>query len=500
MNRIIEDYKNNKITLEKTILKLDLANKTNNKKNEGVIYTPRYIADYIVSGLDYDIDKTILEPSVGHGIFIFSLIEFVKKKFKLDKKELKYWFENKVFCFDINEQNINDFKKLLTIYFEKNDIINIDMKNIKKEDTLFYNFTNNFDFSFGNPPYVRTKNLELDYLKKIREKYKSCLSGNVDLFYSFIELMSNISTVSSFIVPNSYIYNKSAKEIRIILKENIESVVDFKNLLIFENARTYTSIYKTNKNKKNDFVLYKENLENEFCKYNRLDLDDKQWCFMDTGVNKNGRSLLDLYPYYGNIATLRDSLYIIEDPEIKQIDNVDYYKKDYNNKTYLIETNLCSDFYKITKYKKKHKIIFPYENNKIITESDLKKTYPFAYSYFESIKNELSKRDRGKTDKYENWYAYGRRQGITKKNEEFFLLLPLMSCGEYKCKKIKTRDNFLTTSGFVLGFENENEANKVKEIIESDLFYSYLKIKGKRWAGKKPYYSFTKTHLKDFLI
>ena len=84
MNRIIEDYKNNKITLEKTILKLDLANKTNNKKNEGVIYTPRYIADYIVSGLDYDIDKTILEPSVGHGIFIFSLIEFVKKKFKLD--------------------------------------------------------------------------------------------------------------------------------------------------------------------------------------------------------------------------------------------------------------------------------------------------------------------------------------------------------------------------------------------------------------------------------
>ena len=76
-----EEYKNNKITLFKTIENLDTHNYTVEEiKENGIVYTPKYIADYIVSILDIKEEETVLGPSVGHGGFIFSLIEQMKTK------------------------------------------------------------------------------------------------------------------------------------------------------------------------------------------------------------------------------------------------------------------------------------------------------------------------------------------------------------------------------------------------------------------------------------
>ena len=415
-------------------------------------------------------------------------------------KQSKNWFENKVYCFDINETNIKDFKALLNVFFEDKGIFDINYKNMKIADTLFFDFDFHFDFSFGNPPYIRTKNLEENYLKELRNKYKSCEKGNVDIYYAFIELMNDISDISSFIVPNSYIYNISARKLRETILENICSIIDFKNTLIFKNARTYTSIYKTNNLTKQGYICYKENLKDEALKTNKIKLNNNHWIFNEILINKEGTSIVDLYNCYGSIATLKDKAFIIEEPKEIMKNNRSYFIKKYNEKEYEIESDICKDFYKITKLKKQNKIIYPYVNNEIMDEDFLKSNYPSTYQYLEDIKSELNQRDKGKVDKYESWFAYGRKQGLTKKKETIFLFLPLMASKEYKCTKIIKEDVFLISSGFVLGFDREEEADKIKVILESGVFFEYLKLKGKPWAGKEPYYSFTKTHLRDFLI
>ena len=149
MSSIFNNYKNNNISLYEAIKDLDIANESNDKKNEGVIYTPKHIADFIVVNLGYNPSKNIIEPSVGHGVFVFSLIDYVESNFSLTNSELKDWFESKVFCFDINDKNIEDLKELLTIYFNKKDIKNVSFQNLKVGDTLFQDFKFDFDFAFG---------------------------------------------------------------------------------------------------------------------------------------------------------------------------------------------------------------------------------------------------------------------------------------------------------------------------------------------------------------
>lgn len=493
---IFENFKNGLDTLENTIKLLNISNTTNNKKNEGVIYTPINVVNYIVNSLDYNPEKTIIEPSVGHGIFIFKLIEYVEKKFYLKGEELKIWFENKVFCFDINKQNINDFKILLTIFFEKRGIINVDYKNIKTEDTLFKSFKHKFDYSFGNPPYIRSKNISPEYLIKLKSKYNSCSSGNIDIYYAFMELMHDISDISSFIVPNAYLINKSAQRIRNKIKDRISEVIDFKTKCIFYNAKTYTSIYKIKK-EKSEVINYKEDFNEDWRLIKKSNLEN-EWHVNHKENNTSNEKIGDIFNVYASIATLRDKSYIVEENNENYDSN--YYTKSYKNNNYKIEKSICKKFYKLTKENENLFIIYPYDENvNIISEEDMISQYPEAYKYLTAIKLDLLQRDKGKTEKYESWYSYGRKQGLKKQKYNYFVLLPIMFNENTKSKILKTKEQFLFTSGYAIELKSEDEALKINNMI-NDQFFKFLKIYGKIWPGKTPYYSFSKSNLENFKI
>lgn len=494
---IFEEYKKENIDIENVINVLNEENKTNNKKNEGVIYTPSYIAEYIVENLNYNIEGTIIEPSVGHGIFIFKLIDYVEKKYNLSNIQLKNWFEEKVYCFDINKKNIKDLKILLNLFFSKKGINDICLNKIINADTLFYQFDFKFDFSFGNPPYIRAKNINEDYLKKIKGSYISCRKGNIDLYYAFMELMSNISDISCFIVPNSYISNKSAYELRKIIKNRVEKIIDFKNEIIFKDARTYTSIYKIQK-ENIDEIVYSNSLCGKKTKIEKVKLDDEMWNFNQKNHDKFFKNVEKLN-IYSSIATLRDKIYIIDNVKEKLIDGKIYYEKKHEGQIFNIEKDACVSFYKLTKLRNDTKIIFPYDNNfKIIKEELIKEKYPNLYNYLNFVKDDLNKRDKGKTDKYENWFAYGRKQGIKNLKEDYFLMIPLMINEDTEFKIIKKNSFFLITSGFAIGLKDIEDSKYILDNF-NEKFFTFVENNGKIWPGKKPYYSFSKLILEKFL-
>jgi hypothetical protein len=491
-NQIISQFKKNEIDIFELVKSFDSGVEVKNKE-EGVIYTPRFISDYIVSLVNPSMDDIILEPSVGHGVFIFSLINFIDNKYKPGNEEMKIWFEEKVIATDLNEQSIVELKLILDIYFEKRGIFNLNYKNIYKADALFENYT--VDIVIGNPPYIRTKHLASDYLSKLRENFESCSIGNIDIYYAFVEKFSKTSKKLSFIVPSSYLSNKSASILRQNIIDKISDIIDFKEQLIFKNARTYTSIFLIDNNK-NENIRYKNSIDGEYTIINKKNLNHNKWNFNEIKrkpvVSKEDMSKLHIN---GGMATLRDNIFTLKNPVEEGI----YFKQIFNKKEYLIEKKICIKLFKITKSKDNNQIIHPYDNGEIMKESELSSQYPMAYNFLKNVRYELEKRDKGKTEKYENWFAYGRKQGMSIRYGSNYLLIPIMTNKKLNIKVINKKEKFIIVSGFIIESSDEKLMKKIEKSINSDSFFEFLKTEGKPWPGKNVYYSLTSYQLKKFL-
>jgi len=175
-------------TEEALILGLALSDK-NKVKTEGVIYTPRYIAAKMVSFCKPTVNMSIIEPSCGHGIFLFALLDYIRHNNNLAGIPLLAWFTTQVVGIELSSSVVLELKELLSAYFKKHfnlDVAGSTFKNILCQDSLEFN-ARKFDLCIGNPPYVRTHNLESAYLLNLRSQYKSCEKGSIDLYFAFIE-------------------------------------------------------------------------------------------------------------------------------------------------------------------------------------------------------------------------------------------------------------------------------------------------------------------------
>jgi hypothetical protein len=244
--------------------------------------------------------------------------------------------------------------------------------------------------------------------------------------------------------------------------------------MIFSNADTYTSIFFFDKNCKTEKISYKENLKENKVIINKKELNDNRWSF--------GYSLkkdIPILKYHTPIATLLDKAYI--DVDLKED---------------------CIPFYKLSKIKSKEdfisreqRILFPY----LYPSFKLKEKEDFSeetFNYLLTQKDNLLNRDKGKANKYLKWYAYGRKQGLNKfRNDTSFLIIPGMISLDYKFFSISSRlikKPFLFSSGFILEIESKYKVNLV-DFFNSSEFKDYLKLNGKVWKGKNPYYSINMT-------
>src|SRR5690606_33191626 len=106
-----------------------------------------------------------------------------------------------------------------------------------------------FDVIIGNPPYVRQE--ELIELKKYLQQSYNSFVGTADLFVYFVELgLKSLKSNGNFayIIPNKWMKAGYGKKLRDIVKSNrIESIIDFGDLAVFEEATTYPPILELSK-------------------------------------------------------------------------------------------------------------------------------------------------------------------------------------------------------------------------------------------------------------
>ncbi len=496
----------------------ELLFSSKDKKLGGIFYTPEYISQFIINEVINDNPNIkILDPSCGAGIFCYMSILHLKDKFP--KKSIVDMIENNIYACDIDPVSTNRTKIILILtallHGENPTEINFNIitkDSLKKELNWKQEFPEvfekgGFDAVVGNPPYIRIQNIPDEDKKYLHENWYSMKTGNVDIYYAFIELGLNLLNENGklgFITPNSHFNTASGKNLRNLLKKNknIYKIINLDYIKVFKGVNVYSCISILTK-KKNPAIKYykvtKElselNLEENDYKivnYKNLD-DDRIWNFLNDYeikrkymIENAGTRLIDFCDINVGIATLSDYIYLLND-----------YTIEVDGEIFNIEPEICKPIIKASKIHNEEdiknntlKIIWPYTSEaKIIPENEMIRKYPNAYNYLKVMKSKL--KDTIKPDHYE-WYAFGMNQSL----KTSFGKKLLTSTMNLKPNFIYCDDK---DSTFLNGYQvktKKMDLRVLQKILNSCIMEEYVEMTSKSYQGG--WKSYAKSYIQNF--
>ncbi len=363
-----------------------------------------------------------------------------------------------------------------------------------------------FDLIIGNPPYVEFKKLNsLD--KEIYSKLYVSTRGKYDIYVAFIESsyhLLNKEGLLAYINPTMFMKRDYGYELRKFIRSHygIESIIDFVDRQIFRTATNYTGIFIFSKNDNaSPFSYYRaeadlndnrlEMIVDNPSFFSSIEIDpknisDKPWNFtkeedgalMDK-ISIDSSSLHDVSASISvGIQSGKDKVFFVKQPEIEQ---------------YALEPGILKRICKgkdVKKYRINWSgtfIIYPYFNDVLIQERELKEKYPNVYKYLVEKRDDLRGRDyfdqSGKAW-YELWCQRSDKKfevpmkittGEINASNSFALDLD-MYYGNTKTYSIILRDDSSDNYYYVLGLLNSKVLN-----------YYYKKITVPKAGGSLAY-------------
>ncbi len=494
--------------------------RTNEKKFNGIVYTPSWIVRLILDNLDY-VDniysKKIIDPSCGDGAFLSEVgTRFIEdaRKHGLENSSVRNKIEENIFGFDIDEKAIKKCISILDEVAERYNIKNVKW-NIIKTDSLNKSFISKFfglfDFVVGNPPYIRIQHLGKDRREKIQHDWYLCKKGSTDIYIAFFELgylLLNRNGKLGYITPNTYLKTKAGESLRNFIKFNkiLKIFIDFEHNQLFEDATTYSLITILDKNhRKNTFKLFKGSKEkiSFIDEVNLNNLNNDNWILTSNDIleklnkiQKRGLPLGEIAKIHVGITTLADDYYIFKNPVIRG-ETAKIKLKD--GREFEIEKDILKPIVKVSILKHANEeqnrfIIFPYKKNGdkhiIIPEQELKEKFPLTYEYFKSIKEILDKRDKGKKNPV-SWYAFGRSQGLDTSFGKKILTSPINLKPNFI---VWEKEEYTFYAGYCIKFDGD--LHRLADYLNSEDMEFYIKHISRDYQNQ--YKSFAKSFIEKF--
>ncbi|WP_103925453.1 class I SAM-dependent DNA methyltransferase [Algoriphagus boritolerans] len=192
--------------------------------------------------LGYELFKLTGKGRDGYGMMLFEEGELKNSDKKLEKKRVEKVkkLESEIEKFTKIIKEIKDSKIYENAFewrFEFPEVLN--------DEGDFVGF----DVVIGNPPYIRQE--EFSDLKPYLQSRFKTFAGTADLYVYFVELSMNLLRDSGdfvFIIPNKWMRAGYGKSLRNYVKTfQINELLDFGDLPVFEEATTYPLIISLSK-------------------------------------------------------------------------------------------------------------------------------------------------------------------------------------------------------------------------------------------------------------
>ncbi|WP_283607037.1 HsdM family class I SAM-dependent methyltransferase [Faecalispora anaeroviscerum] len=494
----------------------------------GVVFTPHYIADYILkhaTPFPFPEHCRVIDPACGSGSFLLPAAEVLHR---ISGKPMREIISEHLYGIDISEDQTRRSRVLLTLLALLTDGTADGLSfHIATADSLSCDWTDlfgcaDFDAIVGNPPYLNTHTIPQKDAERLKKSFLTTRKGTFNLFYAFIEqslrFLSKRGTLG-FIVPNNYLSISSAEELRRLLGENraVSRVIDFGENLVFEPIHTYSSLLFLNR-RENHTVAYaalekSENLPEALSRaiLRQTDWDGLNpagWKFLSETERQNIERIEQAGQPIRNqikigIATLRDSIYFLDGFDA----NTGLFYQERGGVRYWIEPGAVRAIDKISELsneaampgERKH-ILFPYTGTpddgtpyRILEEEQLAAHFPLCYQYLLDCRPVLAARDKGKPNPVA-WYAYGRSQGLNCRGPK--LLFPMFS---RKPKFLPEPDGeILFCNGYAITQGGRYPLEVLAKILNSDVMEYY--ISRVSYCLKGDYKCYQKKYLRNFSI
>ncbi|WP_405199353.1 class I SAM-dependent DNA methyltransferase [Christiangramia sp. LLG6405-1] len=492
----------------------------------GAIYTPFEIRNYIAQKSISN--KAILnskfkvcDPACGCAGFLLTASQLIHKHTGKSYSDI---YRENIYGLDIQNYSIKRSKILLSLaaILEGEDE-NFEF-NLYQGNALSFEWSNilkgfkGFSVVVGNPPYVCSRNID-EESKALLDNWSVCSTGHPDLYIPFFQIGINLLETGGkmgYITMNTFFKSVNGRALRAYFQEktsNLE-IIDFGAYQVFDSKSTYTCIclFENTPSDHLDYVkldnlndLLENNFNSKKIHYKTLN-SERGWNLEEQQlidkIESTGIALGKKFKSRNGIATLKNKIYIFDPFRHDE----QFYYIIHDGKEYPIERNCCVDIVNPNKLINldsvetlRKKIIFPYAINnnqvKTIDENQFANNFPNAYSYLDSNRKELAKRDKGKGAEYDIWYQYGRNQSL--EPFPYKLLFPHISP---HIPNYVTNDepDLLFVNGLAIVSENLRDLEFLRKVMSSRLFWFYIVNTSKPYGSG--YYSLSRNYIKHFGI
>ena len=416
---------------------------TEHRRSHGVVYTPEWVIDYLVSdalqNLGMNLSSPVIcDPACGSGGFLLCAAEILHHQLGIS---FEHAFADCLIGFDRDALAIDHARCLAELFLLSKGVSPPrDGFRFQVKDSLLDDADPaGYDVVTTNPPYVKLQNLPVDYRKRLEEKYGDLIKGSYSLALLF--LVAGYRMLSSngqlaYITQNNFFTSLAGEPLRRYLHEHrcVRRIIDFGHEHLFANASAYTCLLFLS-SASHDQIEFARLSGTSPAKANVLSmqgdsiaripldqLDPKKWRLASGShfgnlqrIETAGVPLGEVAEIRVGFATLRDAVSLVEDTGDTCV------AKGPDGHKSIIEREATRPAVKVADLgderdlqRNRTRILFPYEkvNGKfyLIPVDRFRERFPSAFSHLSRHRDVLGTRDKGKPNA-EGWYAWGRSQG-----------------------------------------------------------------------------------------
>ena len=210
------------------------------KKSQGIFYTPDELAEYMASLCISVVKKEkILDPACGSGSLLSAAYDYILKNTKdLEKEAVHKRLLQKSLC-GVDKDPLAALVTRITLALKSEKYCypaGIMVGDCLDKDAADFK-DGTFDVVIGNPPYVGHKEIDSEYMKRLKALYSDVYQNKGDLSYCFFkrgyELLKDKGRLL-FLTSRYFMEAYNARALRQFIREHftVRRLIDFNGLRV----------------------------------------------------------------------------------------------------------------------------------------------------------------------------------------------------------------------------------------------------------------------------